>query len=381
MNRYLFVAVFAFVSALLVAAPAQESQDSSPTAAGQAEPSQVNDQPDWLVAESESSITVRDAAGNLVEIAKPVQSVVANGMGELFATIRALDAEELVLASTEYVTRNSGFFPEMSRLPSISTVDQVNQELVVELNPDVIFSTREFFPMLSATVTETFPVVQLDFETIKDIEMVGAIVEREVEADAYVSWIESYTDMIDDRIATLDSEEYQELFIFYGGEWGLAPAPPYGTFGRQNPRNGLVRRAGGVSITEELDGDWITVDAEWVVEQDPPLIVRETYVVNERPEMGYNVVGTQGSRRLMEAIVSQAAIQSTSAVEDGRVLMVYGDLFEDSWFLATAYLAKYFHPDLFPDLDPVEMHREFLTRFQGLDFDIDEQGVFTYSLD
>jgi iron complex transport system substrate-binding protein len=41
-------------------------------------------------------------------------------------------------------------------------------------------------------------------------------------------------------------------------------------------------------------------------------------------------------------------------------------------------MAKWFHPDLFKDLDPQSIHQEYLTRFQGLDYDLSKQGVFVY---
>jgi len=41
-------------------------------------------------------------------------------------------------------------------------------------------------------------------------------------------------------------------------------------------------------------------------------------------------------------------------------------------------MAKWFHPDLFKDLDPEAIHQEYLTRFQHLDYDLGKQGVFVY---
>ena len=41
-------------------------------------------------------------------------------------------------------------------------------------------------------------------------------------------------------------------------------------------------------------------------------------------------------------------------------------------------MAKWFHPDLFKDLDPEAIHQEYLTRFQNLDYDLDKNGVFVY---
>jgi len=47
-------------------------------------------------------------------------------------------------------------------------------------------------------------------------------------------------------------------------------------------------------------------------------------------------------------------------------------------FIQVAYMAKWFHPELFEDLDPKAIHQEYLTRFQGLDIDLDKKGVFVY---
>ncbi len=46
--------------------------------------------------------------------------------------------------------------------------------------------------------------------------------------------------------------------------------------------------------------------------------------------------------------------------------------------IGTAYMAKWFHPELFEDLDPEAIHQEYLTEFQGLDYDLNEHGVFVY---
>jgi iron complex transport system substrate-binding protein len=41
-------------------------------------------------------------------------------------------------------------------------------------------------------------------------------------------------------------------------------------------------------------------------------------------------------------------------------------------------MAKWFYPELFKDLDPKAVHQEYMTRFQRLEYDLDEHGVFVY---
>jgi iron complex transport system substrate-binding protein len=301
-------------------------------------------------------------------------------MGALFSTLRALEAEGMILASNEYVSRNSAFFPVISQLPSIGTAGQLDFELIFELNPDVIFCKPSSYHLFNDVFIDEFPIVQVTFETVEDIQKLGAILDKEKEADEYIDWIQSYTDSIDRKVSGLKKEEYQEVFIYYGGEYGMSLPPPYGTFGKENLRNALVKRAGGKSISENIEGGWITVDPEWVVEQNPPVIIRECYITSEYPEMGYSVNGTSCAEVLLKNIVNQPALSKTKAVTDEKVFMIYGDLFEDSWFLGLAYLAKVLQPGIFKDLDPVQMHQDFLTRFQRLTYDVREQGLFTYMM-
>jgi iron complex transport system substrate-binding protein len=49
-----------------------------------------------------------------------------------------------------------------------------------------------------------------------------------------------------------------------------------------------------------------------------------------------------------------------------------------SHVIGIAYLAKWFHPELFEDLNPQAIHQEYLTEFQGLDYGLNEHGVFVY---
>jgi iron complex transport system substrate-binding protein len=336
--------------------------------------------PEWLVEETDGHVTVIDSFGNTVTIDKPVTTFVSNGMGQIFAAARALDAEDMVAASSEYSSRNTIFFPRFSKMPSISTQTSVDNEMVLELGPSFIHASPFTLEQFSEAVRATIPIIQLNFNTLEDYRILGKVLGKETEAQAFVDWIKGYTDIIDERIASLSPEEYKDVFIYYGGQYGMSPPPPYGTFGSDNAlRNDLIRRAGGRSMTETIPGEWITVDPEWVLQKDPPLIIRECYIISDTPEMGYSVDGYERVYTLLDNIAKQPAFEASKAVKTKQVHLIYGDIVTDSWFISLVYFAKWFHPELFADLDPDTMHQEYLTRFQGLDFDVRKQGVFAYS--
>jgi iron complex transport system substrate-binding protein len=69
------------------------------------------------------------------------------------------------------------------------------------------------------------------------------------------------------------------------------------------------------------------------------------------------------------------------AVENGKVYSIVSGFFGglQGNFVGVAYLAKWFHPERFDDLDPRAIHNEYLTRFQGLPEDfLDTHGAFVY---
>lgn len=323
--------------------------------------------PGWLVENTAHYITIIDSVGNEVTISKPVNTLISNAMGEAFATLRALKAQEMVLASCEYVTRNEAFFPVIANLPSISMGMSVDSEMILALNPDFICVDPDFYAQLDEAVISEIPIVQLQFNTTESISLLGAILGREEEAADFIEWVRGYTDMVDERIAKLSEKDLQDVFVYYGGQYGMSSPPPYGTFGKgDSSRNDLIRRAGGRSLSQDVPGDWIAVDPEWVIEKNPSMIIRECFILSDHPEMGYGVDGDTRAKALMENIVNQPAFELSDAVKNGNVHMIYGDLVNDSWFVSLLYMAKWFHPGLFEDIDPQKMHQEFITWFQGL---------------
>lgn len=77
--------------------------------------------------------------------------------------------------------------------------------------------------------------------------------------------------------------------------------------------------------------------------------------------------------------MSRPGWDDINAVKNGDVYILSIDVFAGAkYFVGLNYLAKILHPDLFSDLDPEAVHQEYITRFQGLDYDLDKHGVFVY---
>jgi iron complex transport system substrate-binding protein len=137
--------------------------------------------------------------------------------------------------------------------------------------------------------------------------------------------------------------------------------------------------AGGMNISGELEGDWITVDSEWIIMENPDIIVREVLPhVSGWDVIGYDAKSLSAVETIWEGIVKKSALETTNAVKNKKVFIINANLEHCLWFIGLHYIAKWYHPELFADLDPQAVHQEYITKFQRIDYDLQKQGVFAY---
>jgi iron complex transport system substrate-binding protein len=214
----------------------------------------------------------------------------------------------------------------------------------------------------------------------EDTMKLAAVLERTEEARVFIDWYQARIKAVTERVHAVPDSEKPLVFDFYGGEWGMSDGPPYGTYGSENTWVGpMIGMAGGMNLCRDMPGDWIVVDPEYVITENPDVIIREVYSgVAGREVVGYEAISSGGLEAVYLQITKKSALDTTAAVQRGRVFVCDGNLIQSDWFIGLQYMAAWFHPDLFADLDPAAVHQEYLSRFQGLDFDVKKKGVFVY---
>ena len=82
-------------------------------------------------------------------------------------------------------------------------------------------------------------------------------------------------------------------------------------------------------------------------------------------------------KEFREEVMSRTGWENIVAVKTENVYLLGWQIqLGPSAIVSVAYMAKWFHPELFEDMDPSAIHQEYLTEFQELDIDLDEHGVF-----
>jgi iron complex transport system substrate-binding protein len=266
------------------------------------------------------------------------------------------------------------FFPEYQDTPVVSSSDP---ESILKLDPDLVLLMVGSYSDPAQKVLEAAGITVFrahggvwDGDAGEEAIRFGYIFDKEKEAEEFRDWYESSSsiNLIKERVEKIPEEDKPKVYL---------ETTKYSV---REERCTHIARTGGKNIFEGMSGK---VDPEAVVKRNPDIIVK--YVFGKK-DNGYDVdVGDIAKlKEVRDEIMSRPELQTVTAVKEGRVYILSGYII--SWrgtagcrcFLQDIYQATWFHPELFEDIDPKPIHQEYLARFQGLDIDLDEKGVFVY---
>jgi len=314
-------------------------------------------------APQKETVTIIDALGVAVEVEVPVERIISL-YSSLSEIICALGGQDRIVGRDA----TSNFPPSILEKPVVGESSyNPNLEVLLELNPDLVVSdsmlsdeTRQTIegagvPVFISTTGELDPrstVTAINF-TGQLIRNFGLILGEEEKADEIVDYMESYENLVNERIKNLTPSE--KPLVYY--EWYMS---------WYSCVTASVAHAGGINIAAEEPISFPTLSIEYVLEKDPDVIIR----MISSPE--HDVVDFETMR---EEILNRPVLSEVKAVKEGRVY-VYDYVVWTGTRLPAGllYWAKWFHPSLFEDIDPAAIHKELIQRFFGIEL----EGVFAY---
>ena len=343
-----------------------------------------------VILGKEKELTYIDAFEEAETVNKPVERL-ANLGNYGIQVARAIDATDVLLPLCgSMVKRQTVFFPEMSEWTCPSRSEGVDFEEILNFNPDAVqtnfesgsYAGSEERKRIYQRSLPGIPLISLDFRTpdahVQSVRVYGYILDRREEAEEYLDWYQGYVDLFTTRTEDI-SEDERPRFIVPGTD-------PYRIKVSTDRRAQSIEMAGGYNIADEIRPaeytfKWraFTVDPEWVVENNPGYIFRVIHPGSVYPT-GYETDDLTGVATLRQEILDLPELAEIDAVSNGNVYMIDGSINDGggNTIIATAYCAKLFYPDLFEDIDPSEVHQEYVDRFCHIDFDVREHGAFVY---
>lgn len=327
-------------------------------------------------------ITVTDSVGRNVTLYRPVKSVGCT-ISHHIETLRSLKVPgDLVIAGPEGLDDYS-FMTEFGDVPSIGHFYMPDEEKIVEINPDLLIihpgSGSGQFGSFFGPFLENMEAAGINVacfacsnpETyVEEVETLGILLEKEGEAEEFIEFYEGVLNSIQEKTKTLPVESRPKVYC---------ENRPYWTSSLDaNP----IDMAGGCYIFSEAEAV-SDVDPEFVVASNPEFIIR---ILGDEDYNGRMTDDTEKLDGIIDEIVKRPELQNVKAVQEENVYLVSSPLWTYMpysgcrHFIGVAYLAKCFHPQIFQDIDPKAIHEQYLTEFQGLDWDLDQQGIFVYPL-
>ncbi len=340
-----------------------------------------------IIVGKEKELTIADYIGRPdygitepVTVHKPVERIVVL-MPPSAEVLRSLNAADKVVGVGTHIKGEEVFFPELSKLPSMGTWmgPGLNYEAILNLNPDLFLAFRKGSRYVDEDKLPGVTVIALSLQDpsvfVENVRKLGYILDMREEADEYINWHESWIDEIKSKTEGLSEDEKPRVFHWSFFQIG----GNYKTITKACRIDEMNDIAGGIDIAADLKGIWPTVDPEWVMERNPDIIVAQAY--SKYIPGGYGTDDPSEMAAARDDILNRPELSKVTAVKTENVyVMAFLDIATggSGCLIGSAYMAKWFHPDLFEDLDPEAIHQEYLTRFQRLDYDLNEHGVFVY---
>jgi iron complex transport system substrate-binding protein len=307
------------------------------------------------------TITIIDNTGAAVNMTLPVERIVSI-IGTEF--ICALGGEDKLVGRAMLTTDEAAIMPSsVLALPEVAeTSFSVNLEAVLELEPDLVIASEGLDDEMRKTMEGAGVAVIEDMAMAPRreafIQNLGKILGAESKAAEYIAYEAQYENLVKERVATLTESEKPTVYF----EWYMA----WFSTGAGATYSEMIETAGGINIAAEETVENPTLSPEYVVEKNPDMIVRMLTYMDGEELADYQTLHNE--------IAGRPALSGLDAVVDGRVYIIKNTALVARRPIGLLYLAKWFHPDLFEDIDPAAVHEEMAQQFFGKSI----EGVFAY---
>ena len=323
-----------------------------------------------------TEITIVDSTERVVTVNVPVQRIIPLHMRHATAVI-VLGGEDAIVGVDSTVLERDLLFANLRERPSVGSHKEPDPEAILELEPDLVITFTQAGPQdqLDDKLPSEIALVRFDLcraDNLKEEMMkLGYIIGDRDAVEDYDEWYDLYMGTVLEKVSDIPEEDRVRAFMERESpdreasvRWAYASDTGY---------TDLCDVAGGVNIAKEkidYNGD---VESEWVMEENPEVIIGLSY------NGGYNAEDDAPLRAYREGIMSAPGFELVDAVKNERVYVISGDFaLGPQMTIGTVVVAKWLYPELFSDLDLEAIHQEFLRDFMGVDYDLAEHGAFVF---
>jgi len=339
-------------------------------------------------------ITITDIVGRDVEVNIPVSSVIL-GEGRMIYIQAILDKDapfkrvigwrdDLPKTDPEIYAAYLEKYPQIADLPLFGRMgdNSFSIEQAIALKPDVIVMDIDAVTAakeggyIESLEKADIPLIYVDFRvkamenTEQSLRIMGKLMGKEEVAEELIKFRADAIKQVTDRLEQTNPER-PVVFI--------ERAPGFsdeccGTFGNENFGK-MIEFAGGHNMAKELvSGTFGMVNPEQVIASDPAhVIITGSNWIAYAPEGDWVGVGhgadKQQAKDKLKKLMQRPAFTDIRAVKDNNVHAAWHQFYVNPYqFVVIQQMAKWFHPELFADLDPDATFAELYERFLPIEY-------------
>lgn len=340
------------------------------------------------------TVTITDVAGREVSVKVPAEKLIL-GEGRLIYGLATLDTDapfkrvvgwrdDLKKADPQTYDIYAAKYPSINDLPTFGGIKDgtFDIEQAIALKPDVIVMNLEAKGATEDAALDEklaavgIPLVYIDFRerpienTDTSMRILGTITGKQDRAEEFIKFRNDKIAVVTDRLAKANPTR-PDVFIERAAGFSDECCMSFGNenFGK------MVELAGGKNIAADIiPGTFGTINPEQVVASNPDQFVGtggdwEAYA----PGMGWVPVGPgadmKEAKRKLIGLTERPAFRDIKATKNNNIHIVWHQFYNSPYqFVVIEQMAKWFHPDLFADIDPEASFRELHDRFLPIDY-------------
>ncbi|WP_065373329.1 ABC transporter substrate-binding protein [Ensifer adhaerens] len=345
-----------------------------------------------LAALPASAAEIVDVTGRRVEIALPAKRVLL-GEARQIHVAAALKGEhvfdtivgwrdDLVKKDPDSYAAYVERFPEIEKLPRFGYIPSgdFSLEAAIALQPDVLTLNLEAEKaveesgFIEKAAAAGIAVVYLDFRvdpaanSEKSVEILGQLFGAEAKAREFIEYRNAQIALVTDRLQKAGAIARPKVFIERSpGITGDVVCCR--TFGPANFGK-MVEEAGGHNIgSDVIKGTFGDLNPEQLIVSDPDHVIITGSNWSAESDLNQFVsVGrgadTAAAVERLRGLMQRPGFPGLKAVKEGNVHAVWHQFYGAPYeFIPIQQFAKWFHPELFGDIDPDRTFREFHEKF------------------
>ncbi|MFZ2472853.1 MAG: ABC transporter substrate-binding protein [Methanothrix sp.] len=336
---------------------------------------------------AEYPLTITDTAGREITFPQPIERVIVLSSDAAEAVVM-LSAADKVVGVSDTVLKKGYYFPQLAKKQSIGKWNAPDYEMIGEVakggeesvTPDILVigysypdkSYGIFGVEKGLAPFRDIRAVALEFtkpeNMTREIETLGQILGKETEAQDYINWYNEKRSAIEQAVNGLNKPKVY-------AEW--SSTSDLSTLGAGSGFDQVLSVANGYNIAKKLGDSYPKVGWEWIVTQNPEVILKRQTQSSDQKQIGWAAGPSQDTVTLEAArneLLARSGASGISAVKADRVYVMDWDVLNGlDQIVGITYLAKLLHPEV--DLDPVSVHEEYL-QLLGLEYPVGRTFVY-----